>query len=101
MSVSRGMCSTEQGSVRVRRNRVGEVRQFAICQEICGSRGDVQCGLGELNPGCAWLDPLRAFAGVAFIHGGNNWLVLYAIPTLLPHAPQAYAALAVALPLGW
>jgi uncharacterized protein len=38
--------------------------------------------------------------GVALTHGGNDSLVLYAIPTLSPHALPAYGALAVGVATG-
>ena len=38
--------------------------------------------------------------GVALAHGGNDSLVLYAIPILSPHALPAYAALALGVVAG-
>jgi hypothetical protein len=38
--------------------------------------------------------------GVALAHGGNDSLVLYAIPILSPHALPAYAALALGVVTG-
>ena len=38
--------------------------------------------------------------GVALAHGGNDSLVLYAIPILSPHALPGYAALTVGVAAG-
>jgi uncharacterized membrane protein YedE/YeeE len=58
----------------------------------------------DWKPRASWLMNLFGGAlmglGVALTHGGNDSLVLYAIPTLSPHALPAYAALVVGVAVG-
>ncbi len=58
----------------------------------------------DWKPRPSWLVNLFAGAlmglGVALAHGGNDSLVLYAIPILSPHALPGYAALAVGVAAG-
>ena len=58
----------------------------------------------DWKPRSSWLINLFGGAlmgfGVALAHGGNDSLVLYAIPILSPHALPGYAALAVGVAAG-
>jgi hypothetical protein len=58
----------------------------------------------DWKPRPSWLINLLGGAlmglGVALAHGGNDSLVLYAIPTLSPHSLPAYVALAVGIAAG-